>query len=145
MELSSSSFRPQQIEDSKLFRGGTNLSLSRILQTKIRRKINQCPRRQWHSSQCHMTSASPFIGNSSNHVEAKSLLRTCRQLHLEAAEYLYSRYLFNIIGRKEDCLASPRRCVQQRPTLSNHVHLNAFREWEDRDTESTRSWSSEDD
>lgn len=56
-----------------------------------------------------------------------ALLRTCRQLHLEAAEYLYSRYLFNIIGRKEDCLARYGPFLR---TMSKHVndevHVDAF-------------------
>lgn len=34
-----------------------------------------------------------------------SILRVCRLLHQEAAEYLYNNYLFNVVGLKQDCLA----------------------------------------
>jgi hypothetical protein len=56
-----------------------------------------------------------------------ALLRTCRQLHLEATEYLYSHYLFNIIGKKEACLArygSFLRTVKQH--ANDEVHVDAF-------------------
>lgn len=34
------------------------------------------------------------------------LLRTCKHLHAEAGEFFYNAYLFNIIGRKRDCLST---------------------------------------
>jgi hypothetical protein len=34
------------------------------------------------------------------------LLRTCKSLGKETLEFLYSNYLFNIVGRKKNCLSS---------------------------------------
>ena len=55
------------------------------------------------------------------------LLLTCRAINEEASEYLYSRYLFNIIGTKQQCLCVYKDFLQ---TAEKHardtVHVNAF-------------------
>ncbi|EME39717.1 hypothetical protein DOTSEDRAFT_28830 [Dothistroma septosporum NZE10] len=56
-----------------------------------------------------------------------SLLRTCRQLNSEAAEFLYSNYLYNIMGGKVDCLATYETFVKAlRRHANDEVHVNAF-------------------
>ena len=47
-----------------------------------------------------------YISISPDHRVPTSLLRTCRQLHEETSEYLYNNYLFNIFGRKQECVGS---------------------------------------
>lgn len=56
------------------------------------------------------------------------LLSTCRLLHLEAGEYLYNTYLFNLVGRKPDCLAKYKLLerTMQKYTGMGVVHVDAF-------------------
>ena len=55
------------------------------------------------------------------------LLRRCPPLHREATEFLYNNYLFNIMGRKSDCLATYERFVRALARHANdEVHVDAF-------------------
>lgn len=52
---------------------------------------------------------------------------TCRALSSEASEYLYNNYLFNIIGRKQDCLAAYESFLSiVEKYARNEVHADAF-------------------
>lgn len=56
-----------------------------------------------------------------------ALLYTCRALNEEASEYLYNRYLFNVIGTKPQCLAAYKGFLQTVEKYARHeVHVNAF-------------------
>ena len=55
------------------------------------------------------------------------LLHTCRALSLEASEYIYNKYLFNIVGSKHRCLRVYQGFLD---TVKKHardvVHLHAL-------------------
>lgn len=56
-----------------------------------------------------------------------ALLLTCRAINAEASEYLYSSYLFNIVGRKSDCLKAYKRFLGAVEKYArNTVHVDAF-------------------
>ena len=55
------------------------------------------------------------------------LLTASRALHVEASEYLYNSYLFNLIGTKRDCLQNYERfLVTLRKYARGEVHVHAF-------------------
>lgn len=54
-------------------------------------------------------------------------LSSCRQLHIEACEYLYNSYLFNIVGRKQDILAAHEGFLEVlRKYARDEVHVQAL-------------------
>ncbi|KXS99968.1 hypothetical protein AC578_806 [Pseudocercospora eumusae] len=56
-----------------------------------------------------------------------ALLRTCQSINREAGEYLYNNYLFNLVGRKQDCLRhyEALQKTMERYTRAD-VHVDAF-------------------
>jgi hypothetical protein len=55
------------------------------------------------------------------------LLSTCRAINEEASEYLYNRYLFNVIGTKQHCIAAYKGFLQTMEKYARHeLHVNAF-------------------
>ena len=55
------------------------------------------------------------------------LLLSCKSLNTEASEYLYNSYLFNIVGKKANCLATYRDFADTlRRHARNKVYVNAF-------------------
>jgi hypothetical protein len=55
------------------------------------------------------------------------LLLTCRAINEEASDYLYNRYLFNIIGTKQHCLPAYKGFLGTVKKHARHeVHVNAF-------------------
>ncbi|KAF2212848.1 hypothetical protein CERZMDRAFT_97347 [Cercospora zeae-maydis SCOH1-5] len=54
-----------------------------------------------------------------------AFLKTCRFLHSEASRFLYTNYLFLIVGEKRDCLANYeklQRTLQHHAQAPVHVH-----------------------
>ena len=61
------------------------------------------------------------------HKIPNGLFLTCRALNAEANEYLYSSYLFNIIGTKQDCLSAYKPFLETvKKHARNEVHVDAF-------------------
>ncbi|KAK3718362.1 hypothetical protein LTR37_005175 [Vermiconidia calcicola] len=68
-----------------------------------------------------------------------SLLRTCKVLNIEASRFLYNSYLFNIIGRKKDCLTAYEKFLNTVNRYARQkVHVNAF----SNGSHSSTSWRS---
>lgn len=56
-----------------------------------------------------------------------ALLRVCKALSIEASEYFYSNYLFNILGTKKDCLATYDTFLKTvKKFARDEVQLHAF-------------------
>lgn len=56
-----------------------------------------------------------------------ALLRVCKALGMEASEYLYNNYLFNILGTKKDCLATYNTFLKVAQKYArDKVHIHAF-------------------
>ncbi|KXT11936.1 hypothetical protein AC579_8570 [Pseudocercospora musae] len=56
-----------------------------------------------------------------------SLLSTCHSMDREAGEYLYNNYLFNLVGRKQDCLKHYETLQKTMEKYTRaHVHVDAF-------------------
>ena len=54
-------------------------------------------------------------------------LLTCRAINIEATEYLYNHYLFNILGLQGDCLKTYPSFVETvRKYAREKVHVDAF-------------------
>ena len=61
------------------------------------------------------------------HQVPTDLLLTCRGLNTEVSEYLYNYYLFNIVGKKRDCLATYESFLNTMKKHARHdVHVDAF-------------------
>lgn len=56
-----------------------------------------------------------------------NILLVCRDLHVEASEFLYNGYLFNLVGPKVDCLAIYKPFLRTlRKYARSEVNVNAF-------------------
>ena len=54
-------------------------------------------------------------------------LRTCKALHREASEYLYNGYIFDIVGKKKDCVFQHQRLKKTVEKYArNEVHTRAL-------------------
>ena len=61
------------------------------------------------------------------HKIPNGLLLTCRALNVEASEYLYSGYLFNIVGTKQDSLLAYNPFLDiVKKHARGEVHVDAF-------------------
>ena len=61
------------------------------------------------------------------HQVPTDLLLTCRGLNTEVSEYLYNCYLFNIVGKKRDCLATYESFLNTMKKHARHdIHVDAF-------------------
>ncbi len=64
---------------------------------------------------------------TSEHKIPVNLLKVCKSLNIEAGEHLYSGYLFNVIGRKKDCLVAYEQFLRTMQKYAREeVHVDAF-------------------
>lgn len=67
-----------------------------------------------------------YMAPDSNRIPT-SLLRVSRAVYREASEYLYNTYLFNIVGVKQDCLATYSTFERTLRRHARHeVHVDMF-------------------